>query len=74
MRYLLIEDSAKLAATIVERLQLDGHAVDHTPTLDAAHACMAVADYDLILLDIMLPDGDGRDFCKPNAKPDRQPL
>lgn len=68
MRYLLIEDGAKLAATIVERLQLDGHAVDHTPTLDAAHACMAVADYDLILLDIMLPDGDGRDFLQAQRK------
>lgn len=62
MRFLLIEDSTKLAAAIVERLQLDGHAVDHADTLAGADACMAVADYDLILLDIMLPDGDGRDF------------
>jgi two-component system response regulator TctD len=62
MRFLLIEDNAKLARAVVERLQLDGHAVDHAGALDAASACMAVADYDLILLDIMLPDGDGRDF------------
>ncbi|WP_417210471.1 response regulator transcription factor [Antarctobacter sp.] len=64
MRFLLIEDSPKLARAVVERLQLDGHAVDHAETLDAASACIAVADYDLILLDIMLPDGDGRDFLQ----------
>ena len=62
MRFLLIEDNLKLAHAVVERLQLDGHAVDHAETLDAANACLDVADYDLILLDIMLPDGDGRDF------------
>lgn len=64
MRYLLIEDNSKLAGAIVERLQLDGHAVDHAPTLARADACISVADYDLILLDIMLPDGDGRDFLE----------
>ncbi|WP_368188362.1 response regulator transcription factor [Aestuariibius sp. HNIBRBA575] len=62
MRFLLIEDNLKLAQAVVERLQLDGHAVDHADTLDTAEACISVADYDLILLDIMLPDGDGRDF------------
>ncbi len=64
MRFLLIEDNQKLAGAVVERLQLDGHAIDHADSLDAAHSCMAVADYDLILLDIMLPDGDGRDFLE----------
>jgi len=64
MRFLLIEDNARLAAAVVERLQLDGHAVDYASTLEAAAACMAVAQYDLILLDVMLPDGDGRDFLK----------
>lgn len=64
MRFLLIEDNQKLAGAIVERLRLDGHAVDHAPTLEVAGSCLAVADYDLILLDIMLPDGDGRTFLQ----------
>ncbi|WP_185803095.1 response regulator transcription factor [Pontivivens nitratireducens] len=64
MRFLLIEDNAKLASAIVERLRLDGHAVDHAGTLDAAQACLDVAQYDLMLLDIMLPDGDGRALLK----------
>lgn len=64
MRFLLIEDNMQLAANIVERLQLDGHAVDHADTLEAADDMMAVASFDLILLDIMLPDGDGRSFLE----------
>ena len=68
MRFLLIEDNPKLASAVVERLSLDGHAVDHADTLETAHACIAVAEYDLILLDIMLPDGDGRDFLRQQRK------
>lgn len=68
MRFLLIEDNINLASAIVERLRLDGHAVDHADTLETAKACIDVADYDLILLDIMLPDGDGRDFLRQQRK------
>lgn len=62
MRYLLVEDNPELAEAIVSRLALDGHAVDHAPSLAAAEDCLAATDYDLILLDVMLPDGDGRSF------------
>lgn len=64
MRFLLIEGNRNLASAVIERLQLDGHAVDHADTLEAAQDCIAAADYDLILLDIMLPDGDGRTFLE----------
>ena len=62
MRFLLVEDNADLASSLCTRLRMDGHAVDWAATLDAAAAHLDVAPYDLILLDIMLPDGDGRDF------------
>jgi len=62
MRYLLVEDNLELAEALVGRLVLDGHAVDHAATLAAAEDCLAAAQYDLILLDVMLPDGDGREF------------
>ena len=64
MRFLLIEDNEKLAAAIVERLGLDGHVVDHAPDLETASDCLAGTGYELILLDIMLPDGDGRKFLE----------
>lgn len=62
MRFLLVEDNAKLADAVVDRLQLDGHVVDHAADLDTAWHFVATTGYDLILLDIMLPDGDGRSF------------
>ncbi len=62
VRYLLVEDNKALAEAVVNRIELDGHAVDHAGTLAEATDCLAAADYDLILLDVMLPDGDGRDF------------
>lgn len=62
MRFLLVEDNTELAEAVVKRLGLDGHAVDHASTLGQAEDCLATAEYDLILLDVMLPDGDGRDF------------
>ena len=72
MRFLLIEDNASLAGAVVERLQMDGHAGDHADTLEAARACITVADYDLILLDIMLPDGDGRAFLESHRMAEKQ--
>ena len=62
MRYLLVEDNAELAEAVLQRLAMDGHAVDHAADLASAADCLAAAEYDLILLDVMLPDGDGRDF------------
>lgn len=62
MRFLLVEDNLDLAVATVDRLTMDGHVVDHAPTLEAADDFKATTDYDLILLDIMLPDGDGRSF------------
>jgi two-component system response regulator TctD len=62
VRYLLVEDNIELSEAVIKRLALDGHAVDHATTLAAAEDCLAAASYDLILLDVMLPDGDGRDF------------
>jgi len=62
MRFLLVEDNAQLAAAVLDRLTLDGHVVDHAPDLATADHFVSGTDYDLILLDIMLPDGDGRSF------------
>lgn len=64
MKFLLVEDNPDLAQAVVSRLRLDGHVIDHADNLDDASAFVATGEYDLILLDIMLPDGDGRDFLK----------
>lgn len=62
MRFLLVEDSLDLAHAVASRLAMDGHGVDHAATLADARHYLDSAPYDLILLDISLPDGDGRAF------------
>ena len=62
MRFLLIEDNISLAKVVEDRLSLDGHVIDHANDIATAHEYTSTTEYDLILLDIMLPDGDGRDF------------
>jgi len=64
MRFLLVEDNQSLASAILDRLRLDGHVVDHAANISLAEEFVITTDYDLILLDIMLPDGDGRSFLK----------
>lgn len=64
MKFLLIEDNKELAHAIATRMQLDGHVIDHAENFSAAVAFSETGEYDLILLDIMLPDGDGRDFLE----------
>ncbi|WGW03602.1 response regulator transcription factor [Tropicibacter oceani] len=71
MRFLLVEDSADLAETVKTRLSMDGHAVDWAATLAEASDHLAVAEYDLILLDVMLPDGDGREFLAAHRRAQR---
>lgn len=64
MRFLLVEDSDELAAAVASRLAMDGHGVDRAASLAEAGEFLKSAPYDLILLDISLPDGDGRDFLR----------
>mgnify|MGYP001361913445 CR=1 FL=1 len=64
MRFLLIEDNELLANAVTERLSLDGHIIDHANDLSTAWDYTATSSYDMILLDIMLPDGDGRKFLE----------
>jgi two-component system OmpR family response regulator len=64
MRILLIEDDAVLGMAVRDQLIADGQSVDWMKRLDDAGAAIRVAVYDLVLLDLMLPDGRGLDFLK----------
>ena len=64
MRLLLIEDNAKLGELIVEGLANNGFAVDWRETLEEGFEAREIATYDLILLDLGLPDGDGLELVK----------
>jgi len=64
MKFLLVEDNPDLAKAVCARMHLDGHTIDHAENISDAIGFSETGDYDLILLDIMLPDGDGRNFLK----------
>jgi len=64
MRVLLIEDDTVLGAAVQDQIRSDGHSIDWVTRLDAAGDHLVSASYDLILLDLMLPDGRGIVFLK----------
>ncbi len=64
MRILLIEDDMVLGAAVRDQVAADGHSVDWMHRLDAAGDAMAGAGFDLVLLDLMLPDGRGLLFLR----------
>lgn len=64
MRILLIEDDTVLGAAVRDQIAADGHSLDWVTRLDSARDHLAVAAYDLLLLDLMLPDGRGIPFLR----------
>jgi DNA-binding response OmpR family regulator len=63
-RLLLVEDDESLGATLQERLQKEGYAVDWATSLREARAKSAGDSYSLVILDVGLPDGTGTEFAK----------
>lgn len=70
MRVLLLEDEARLAAAYARRLRSSGMAVDEVRTLGQARLAVIDTDYDCLVLDRFVPDGDSLDLV---AELDRQP-
>jgi len=64
MRILLIEDDPGLGNAVRDQIAAEGHMPDLAPTLSYARDLLATMPYDLILLDLGLPDGHGIDFLK----------
>lgn len=64
MRVLLIEDDASLGEAVHDHIAGESHAVDWVRRLDDAEAALAGVDFELILLDLGLPDGRGLDFLR----------
>ncbi|WP_299845997.1 response regulator transcription factor [uncultured Paracoccus sp.] len=59
MRLLVIEDEPDLAEAVGSYLRAAGHAVDLALTAADAEAALAATGYDLAVLDLQLPDGEG---------------
>lgn len=64
MRILLIEDDGVLGGAVRDQVTGDGHSVDWVRRLDEGASAIASVPYDLVLLDLMLPDGRGIPFLR----------
>ncbi len=62
VRLLLVEDEHRLAVRLARGLREEGFAVDTVPTTALARDRVVETDYDLVLLDLKLPDGSGLDL------------
>ncbi|MGL4971797.1 MAG: response regulator transcription factor [Culicoidibacterales bacterium] len=62
MRILLVEDERELAKTLKKGLEKKGYALDWVETIEQATEFLAIYAYDLVLLDLNLPDGFGLDL------------
>jgi two-component system copper resistance phosphate regulon response regulator CusR len=64
MRILLVEDEMRLAQAIRRGLRQAAYAVDVVRDGEAALYQVAINDYDAIILDVMIPEGDGLAVCR----------
>lgn len=67
MRLLLVEDDPRLAAVITEGLGEDGLTVEHAPDAGTAQALCDLKTYDLVVLDVRLPEGQDAGFMLARA-------
>jgi DNA-binding response OmpR family regulator len=72
MRALVVEDDPGIAGGLSLSLRQAGYAVDVCGTLDSAWTALCVEPFDVMLLDLGLPDGDGLDLLA-GAPPERAP-
>jgi two-component system OmpR family response regulator len=64
MRVLLVEDDYVLGEAVREHVASLGHGVDWMKRLDDAREALATVAYELVLLDLNLPDGRGLDLLR----------
>ena len=64
MRALILEDDARLRSLVVRTLTRAGLACDEAGSVEAAEELMDLHQYDLLVLDRRLPDGEGLEVCR----------
>jgi two-component system copper resistance phosphate regulon response regulator CusR len=64
MRFLVVEDEKKMAGFLKKGLSEAGYSVDVAESGAAAESLVAETEYDLVVLDVMLPDQNGMDTAR----------
>lgn len=65
---LLVEDEKHIAQGIIFNLEFEGFLITHTETGAAAMDAFGRQSFDLVVLDLMLPDSHGFDLCREMRK------
>jgi DNA-binding response OmpR family regulator len=74
-RILIVEDDEAMARLLVDNLRFEGFAVEHARDVPETLSRLQSFAPDLVLLDLMLPGGDGLDICERLARqPERLPV
>lgn len=61
---LMVEDDSTIAFGVKYALEQEGFNIDICKDLESARNSVKEKEYKIILLDVMLPDGNGYDFCR----------
>ena len=64
MRVLLVEDSPRVVDVVCHALRACGHAVEVAGGVEAAFGALRDGHFDVAVVDVGLPDGDGLDLCR----------
>ena len=67
-KILIVEDDVVMAYGLVMALEKEGYIVQPCHTLKKAGELLKSSSYDMLVLDVNLPDGDGASFCKEYKK------
>ena len=74
IKILFVEDDLPLALGMEYTLKQEGFDVIHAKSLSEAREQYKSRKFNIILLDVMLPDGTGYEFCKEIRKDSETPI
>src|ERR1051325_5903139 len=75
MRILVVEDEPRMANVVAKGLRENSYAVDVAEDGEAALYQASINDYDLLILDVLLPQRDGFEVCRElRARGDSTPI
>jgi len=63
MKILLVEDDLRSAETLLQLLAKSHYVIDSATNVKTAWQCIETYDYDLVILDVMIPDGNAISLC-----------